>query len=73
MKKLALCAALAALATCATANEHSTRGVDLAAGPHNNDAALKTMLDNALSASRKEDRSAQSASHYFDFDWQPAR
>ncbi|CAB3773552.1 hypothetical protein [Paraburkholderia humisilvae] len=73
MKKLALCVALAALATSAMANEHSTLGEGIAASPHQNDATLKTMLDHALSTSRKEDPSAQSAQHHFDFDWQPAR
>ncbi|GAB7522424.1 hypothetical protein [Paraburkholderia sp. 2C] len=73
MKKLALCVALAALATGATANEHGTLGEDVAVSPHKNDAVLKTMIDHAVSASRKEDASARPARHYFDADLQPTR
>jgi hypothetical protein len=73
MKKLALRVALAAVATSAMANEHSTLGEDVTASQNKNDAALKTMLDNALSGARKDDRSARPARHYFDFDPQPAR
>ncbi|MFC0397729.1 hypothetical protein [Paraburkholderia rhizosphaerae] len=73
MNKLALGLALAALATSAMANEHSTLGESIAASPQKNDATLKTMVDHALSTPRKEDPSAQPAKHYFDVDWQPAR
>jgi hypothetical protein len=75
MKKLAWCVALAALATSAMAmaNEHGALADDAAASPHRNDAALKTMVDHALSASRKEDASAGPAKRYFDADLQPAR
>jgi len=73
MKKLALGLALAALATSAMANEHSTLGEGISASPHQNDATLKTMLDHALSTPRKEDPSAQPAKHYFDVDWQRTR
>ena len=72
MKKLALCVALAALATGVMANEHSTLGDNVAVSPHN-DAALKTMVDHAVSASRKDDASARPARQYFDSDLQPAR
>ncbi|MDQ7979454.1 hypothetical protein QYH69_19580 [Paraburkholderia sp. SARCC-3016] len=73
MKKLALCAAFAALATGATANERSRLGEDVAANPHQNDAALKTMVDHAVSASRKEGASARPARPYFDTDLRPTR
>jgi hypothetical protein len=73
MKKLALCVALGALATGAMANEHSNLGEDVAVSPHKNDAALKTMVDHAVSASRNEDASARPARHYFDSDLRPAR
>jgi hypothetical protein len=73
MKKLALCVALAALATLAMANEHNTLGEDVAVSPHQNDAALKTMVDHAVSTSRKEDAPARPARHYFDSDLLPTR
>jgi hypothetical protein len=73
MKKLALCVALAALATGVMANEHSTLGENVAVGPHNHGAALKTMVDHAISAAPKDDASARPARHYFDSDLQPAR
>ncbi|QYD67699.1 hypothetical protein KZJ38_15320 [Paraburkholderia edwinii] len=73
MKKLALCVALSALATLAMANEHSTLGEDVAVSPHKNGAALKTMVDHAVSASGKEDASARPARHYFDSDLPPTR
>jgi hypothetical protein len=73
MKKLALCVALAAIGMSAMANERSTLGDDPAASPHKHAAALKAMVDRALSSSRKDDPSLHSGQHDFDIDGQPAR
>ncbi|CAB3754980.1 hypothetical protein [Paraburkholderia solisilvae] len=73
MKKLALCVALAAIGMSAIANERSTLGDDPATGLHENGAALKAMVDHALSSSRKDDPSPRSGRHDFDIDGQPAR
>jgi hypothetical protein len=73
MKQLALCVALAAIATSATANERSTLGDHHAASSRPLGAELKTMLDKALADIRDDGPARKSARRYFEFDTQPAR
>jgi hypothetical protein len=73
MKKLALCVALAAIATGASANERSTPRDARADRTQNRGAELKTMLDKALANVRDDGSATQSGKRYFDFDRQLAR